>query len=72
MYYEINIGKLNPKTGRYEHFFATAERSCTNLWSFNKVLADIKEKYLEPEFRITATRCERVSKPIDITYEKED
>lgn len=72
MYYEINVSKLNKSTGRYHHFFATAERSCTNPWSFKKVLAAMKERFLEPEFRITATYCERVSKPIDITYEKED
>lgn len=72
MYYEINVSKLDEKTGRYHHFFATSERSCTNSWDFQKVLIAMKERFLEPEFHITATYCERVSKPIDITYGKED
>lgn len=72
MYYEINVAKLNKVTGRYHHFFATSERSCTTLWEFHKVLTAMKERFLEPEYRITATYCERVSKPIDITNGEED
>ena len=72
MYYEINVSKLNEKTGRYHHFFATSERSCTNPWDFKKVLTAIREKFLEPEYHISATYCEKVSKPIDITNGEED
>ena len=72
MYYEINVAKLDKKTGRYHHFFATSERSCTTPWEFKKVLSAIKERFLEPEYNITATYCEKVSKPIDITEGKED
>ena len=71
MYYEINIAKLDKTTGRYHHFFATSERSCTNPWDFQKVLVAMKERFLEPEYCITATYCEKVSKPIDITDGKE-
>lgn len=72
MYYEINVSKLNEATGRYHHFFATAERSCMSPWEFKKVLTAIKERFLEPEYQITATYCEKVSKPIDITNGEED
>lgn len=72
MYYEINVAKLNKVTGRYHHFFATSERSCTTLWEFHKVLTAMKERFLEPEYCITATYCEKISKTIDITERKED
>lgn len=72
MYYEINVSKLNERTGRYHHFFATAERSCTNSWHFQKVLIAMKERFLEPEYRITATYCEKVIKSIDLIDGKED
>ena len=72
MYYEINISKLDEKTGRYHHFFATSERSCTNPWDFKKVLSAMKERFLAPEYCITATYCEKIGKPIDITDGKED
>lgn len=72
MYYEINVSKLNERTGRYHHFFATAERSCTNSWDFQKVLIAMKERFLEPEYRITATYCEKVIKSIDLIDGKED
>ena len=72
MYYEINVTKLNKVTGRYHHFFATSERSCVTHREFKKVLSAIKERFLEPEYTISATYCEKVSKIIDITDEKED
>lgn len=72
MYYEINVAKLDKTTGRYHHFFATSERSCVTHGEFKKVLSAIKARFLEPEYKISATYCEKVSKCIDITNGKEE
>ena len=71
MYYEINVSKLNEKTGRYHHFFATSERSCRAPWEYEKVLIAIKERFKEPEYLITATRWETRGTTISTTPEKE-
>lgn len=49
-YYEINVA-LNG-----HHLFATAERSCTNVWAFKKVIEILKQKFpVEEGYSITAT-----------------
>ena len=54
MYYEINVSKLNPDTGRYEHYFATSERSITNILKLQKIVDDFKIKFTKSEgFEIT-------------------
>ena len=45
MYYEINVAKLNKKTGRYEHFFATSERSIINLRTLVDMMNDFKIRF---------------------------
>ena len=60
MYYEINVSKFNPDTGRYEHYFATAERSITNMFKLQKIVDDFKIKFPKSEgFEITYTRWEK-------------
>ena len=48
-HYEINVA-LNK-----QHLFATAERSCTTKWEYEKVLKILKEKFPESEgYKVTA------------------
>lgn len=60
-HYEINVAK----DGR--HFFATAERSITNQWDFEKVIATIREKFPESEgYKVTATAEYQFGMSIDM------
>ena len=67
MYYEINVSKLNPHTGRYEHYFATAERSITNMFKLEKIANDFKIKFPTIEgFKIDCMHWEKVGEEIEI------
>ena len=67
MYYEINVSKLNPDTGRYEHYFATAERSITNMFKLQKIVDDFKIKFSEEEgYKLTCTHWETRGEEIEI------
>ena len=60
MYYEINVSKLNPQTGKYEHYFATSERSITNMFKLQTVVDDLKNRFPESEgFKITCTHWQK-------------
>lgn len=59
MGYEINVA-LNGK-----HFFATHERSITNIWKLQEVLPIFMEKFPESEgFEITVTEWNKIGKPM--------
>ena len=59
MYYEINVS-LNG-----QHFFATAERSITNLNKAEKVYDLFKEKFPESEgYKIDITEWNKVGKMV--------
>lgn len=63
-YYEINVA-LNGM-----HLFATAKRSCTTKWEYEKVLKILKEKFPESEgYKVTATYWTCIGKELNI---KED
>ena len=67
MYYEINVSKLNPNTGRYEHYFATAERSITNMFKLQTVVDDLKNRFPESEgFEITCTHWQKIGEEMAI------
>ena len=67
MYYEINVSKLNPNTGKYEHYFATAERSITNMFKLEKIINDFKIKFPTIEgFKITCMCWEKKGEEIEI------
>lgn len=67
MYYEINVAKLNPDTGRYEHYFATAERSITNMFKLESIINDFKMKFPTIEgFKITCMHWKKVGEEIEI------
>lgn len=67
MYYEINVSKLNPDTGRYEHYFATAERSITNMFKLQTVVDDLKNRFSESEgFKITCTHWQKIGEEMAI------
>ena len=69
MYYEINVAKLNEKTGRYEHFFATSERSIINLRTLVNMMNDFRIRFPESEgFNITCTKWEKIGKEVEINY----
>lgn len=74
MYYEINVAKLNKEAGRYEHYFATSERSIPTLSCLQKVLKDFIVRFPEEEgFLISAAQWEKCGKVINIhTLLKED
>lgn len=52
-HFEINVS--TPKGG---HLFATAPRSCTDIWKFAKVYDEIKKRFPEPEFQVSVTHWE--------------
>lgn len=61
MYYEINVS-LN---GR--HFFATAERSITDIHKAKEVYALFTKHFPEDEgYKITVTRWEKVGRPVNM------
>ena len=61
MHYEINIS-LNG-----QHFFATAERSITNLNKAEKVYNLFKEKFPESEgYKIDITEWNKVGKVVNM------
>lgn len=61
MGYEINVS-LNGK-----HFFATHERSITNIWKLQEVLPIFMEKFPEAEgYEITVTEWQKTGKHMDI------
>lgn len=72
MYYEINVSKLNPKTGRYEHLFATAERSIASPWALKRAYAEIAPRFKEADgYKVTVERWEKSGHLINMeTFEK--
>ena len=67
MYYEINVAKFNEKTGRYDHFFATDERSITNMFKLEEVVKVFKKKFPEEEgYNLTCTNWETRGEEITI------
>lgn len=74
MYYEINVAKFNKETCRYEHYFATSERSIPTLSCLQRVLRDFIVRFPEKEgFRISAEQWEKRGNVINIyTLLKED
>lgn len=61
MGYEINVS-LNGK-----HFFATHERSITNIWKLQELLPIFMEKFPEAEgYKITVTEWQKTGKHMDI------
>lgn len=67
MYYEINVAKLNKKTGRYEHFFATDERSIISMSKLEEVVNVFYKKFSEEEgYKLTCTHWEIRGKGIKI------
>ena len=61
MGYEINVS-LNGK-----NFFATHERSITNIWKLQEVLPIFMEKFPEAEgYKITVTEWQKTGKHMDI------
>ena len=71
MYYEINVAKKNPVTGRYEHLFATAERSITSRYQLRKVYEEISSRFTGDEYNITVEYWEKTGRTVDMkTLEK--
>lgn len=69
MYYEINVAKLNKKTGRYEHFFATSEESITNAFKLEDALRVFVKKFPKEEgYQICATHWQNIGKEIEVNY----
>ena len=61
MGYEINVS-LNGK-----HFFATHERSITNIWKLQDVLPIFMEKFPEEEgYKITVTEWQKTGKHMSV------
>jgi len=68
MYYDINVAKMSnrPYENRYEHFFATAERSVTTESKMKEVLKTLLLAFPEPMYNITVTLWETIGHGIDI------
>lgn len=70
-YYEINVSKCDNPVGRgstparYRHFFATAPRSIIDRGTLRTVLDEIKAKFPEPEYQVSATYMECVGHSVD-------
>lgn len=75
-YYEVNVGKCINLTGRgtaparYKHLFATAPRSITSEADLRIVLDEIKAKFPEPEYQVSANYVEVVGHIIDTSDPK--
>lgn len=67
MYYEINVAKFNKETCRYEHFFATDERSIISMSKLEKVVNVFYKKFPEEEgYKLTCTHWETRGEEIKI------
>ncbi len=66
MYYEINVSKKNTKTGRYEHLFATAERSIRSMAELKRVWREISAKFSGEEYHLSVTRIETLGQTVNI------
>lgn len=67
MYYEINVSKLNPETGRYIHYFATSERSITDFYKCQQIIAEFKIKFPEEEgYKLTCTHWRKTGEEMAI------
>ena len=61
MGYDINVS-LNGK-----HFFATHERSITNIWKLQEILPIFMERFPESEgYKITVTAWQKTGKHMSI------
>ena len=66
MYYEINVAlKVN---GKYQHYFATAERSIDNAEKAVHIANELQEMYDEKfgidNVRVTITKWQKIGKEI--------
>jgi hypothetical protein len=61
MYYEINVS-LNT-----QHFFATSERSISNMKDLKKIYNILKEKFPEEEgYKIIVTKWDKIGHSVDL------
>ena len=61
MYYEINVAKNG------KHFFATAERSITNIKKAEEVYMLFKEKFPKSDgYEISVERWEKIGEFVDM------
>jgi hypothetical protein len=65
MYYEINVAKLG-KDGHYFHYFATAERSVTDIEKLKNLMKGFLLAFPKPEFEISVIEYQTVGKGIDL------
>jgi hypothetical protein len=64
-HYEINVSKLRrapggASTGRYEHLFATAERSAVTRERALELLDSLEARFPAPEYHVSVTHWECV------------
>lgn len=73
---EINIARLEKSSfdgsSSYRHFFATTERSITDVNDLKKVLPEIRAKFPEPEYSLSISVDPEVSFGFDISTEDTD
>ena len=66
MYYEINVAKLHEGTGRYQHYFATAERSISSMRELRDLYKDISQRFPASQgFEVTCSEWSRTGKELD-------
>ncbi|HLO91537.1 MAG TPA: hypothetical protein VK172_10275 [Lentimicrobium sp.] len=69
MGYEINVSKRINRLGedRYEHYFATAERSIGYCKVTLKELVEkFKVAFPEPDFKVDVWNIEKTGAPVDV------
>lgn len=65
MEYEINVAKWenrNWNSGLYVHYFKVT----VSYGKLKEVYKQLKEKFLEPEYKLDVTECQRVGKSVDM------
>ena len=77
MGYEINIakqvGKWGDGTPKYEHHFATNERSIgLSYLKLQEILGEFKKAYPSPKFVISITKWQTVGEKIGLDDEEEE
>lgn len=67
MHYEINVAKKNPKTGNWEHLFATAKRSITTWNELVRVYTEIAKAFCGEDYHITVEQWAETGRSVDVT-----
>lgn len=64
MYYEINVAYQTPRDGKWQHLFATAERSLTDEAAAKTLYTILCQKFPAPTFQVTVSQWQKTGKDL--------